>query len=93
MLPLFVETSRATTYVDADGNSFVYFKQRLTGALEDLEREYRLNNSVTDSSLANVRNTLQEAFVRLPDRGDSQTQNESLKKAADLYIDLAQKNK
>lgn len=52
-----------------------------------------MNNTVTDASLNNIRGLVQEAYIRLPDSGDKASENESLKKNADLYLDLAVKNK
>ncbi len=79
--------------VENDPNSFIYYKQKIGSALQDMEREFRVNNATTDSTLSNVRSLVQEAYLRLPDSWESGTKNEWLKKAADLYLDLAAKNK
>lgn len=79
--------------VENDPNSYIYYKQKIGSALQDMEREFRVNNTISDSALSNVRNLLNEAYLRLPDSGEAGTKNEWLKKAADLYIDLAAKNK
>ena len=79
--------------IENDANSFIYYKQKITSALQDMEREFRVNNTITDSTISNMRSLIQEAYVRLPDSGDMGTKNEWLKKAADLYLDLAAKNK
>jgi PKD repeat protein len=91
LYPLFVPVRAA--YVDNDANSFIYYKSKIQSSLQDLEREYRLNNSVTDSTLSNIKNLVQESYQRLPDGGDTGAKNEWLKKSADLYLDLALKNK
>jgi hypothetical protein len=79
--------------VENDQNSFIYYKQKTESALQDMEREFRLNNAVTDSTISNIRTLVQEAYLRLPDTGDVGSKNEWLKKAADLYLELAAKNK
>lgn len=79
--------------VENDPNSYIYYKQKIGSALQDMEREFRVNNTISDSALSNVRNLVNEAYLRLPDSGEAGTKNEWLKKAADLYIDLAAKNK
>jgi hypothetical protein len=53
--------------VENDPNTFVYYKQKIQSSLQDLEREFRLNNASTDATISNVRNLLQEAYIRLPD--------------------------
>ncbi len=58
-----------------------------------MEREFRVNNVITDATLSNVRSLVQEAYNRLPDSGDTASKNDGLKKAVDLYLDLAAKNK
>lgn len=79
--------------IENDANSFVYYKQKISSTLQDIEREFRVNNTITDSTISNVRSLIQEAYLRLPDSGDNGAKNEWLKKAADLYLDLAAKNK
>lgn len=58
-----------------------------------MEREFRVNNTLSDATISNIRNLVQEAYIRLPDSGDAATKNDSLKKSTDLYLDLAAKNK
>lgn len=58
-----------------------------------MEREFRVNNVITDATLSNVRSLVQEAYNRLPDTGEIASKNDGLKKAVDLYLDLAAKNK
>lgn len=79
--------------IENDSNSYVYYKEKIGSALQDMEREFRVNNTISDSTLSNVRNLVNEAYIRLPDSGEVGTKNEWLKKAADLYLDLAAKNK
>lgn len=62
--------------IENDANSFIYYKQKIGSALQDMEREFRVNNAITDSTLSNVRNLIQEAYLRLPDSGDRGLKNE-----------------
>lgn len=62
--------------IENDANSFIYYKQKITSALQDMEREFRVNNTITDSTISNMRSLIQEAYVRLPDSGDMGTKNE-----------------
>lgn len=62
--------------VENDQNSFIYYKQKTESALQDMEREFRLNNAVTDSTISNIRTLVQEAYLRLPDTGDVGSKNE-----------------
>jgi hypothetical protein len=41
----------------------------------------------------NIRSNVQEAYYRLPDRGEFANDNASIEKSVELYLDLAQKNK
>lgn len=83
---------QATAYESTD-DTFVYYKLKIEGLLQDLEREFRVNNSVTDASINNIRKMVQEAYYRLPDRGDFANANRGIEKSVELYLDLAQKNK
>jgi PKD repeat protein len=58
-----------------------------------MEREFRVNNSVSDAMISNIRSNVQEAYRRLPDRGVYANANSSIEKSVELYLDLAQKNK
>lgn len=80
-------------YIESDGDSFSGYKRKIESALQDMEREFRVNNTTSDATLSNLRNLIQEAYIRLPDSGESATKNDSLKKSTDLYLDLAAKNK
>jgi hypothetical protein len=62
--------------MESDANTFVYYKSKIQSSLQDLEREFRLNNVATDGTLANVKNLVQEAYIRLPDSGEVGTKNE-----------------
>jgi hypothetical protein len=80
-------------YVESDSDSFIGYKRKIESALQDMEREFRVNNSNSDATISNLRALIQEAYIRLPDTGDAAGKNEGLKKSTDLYLDLAQKNK
>lgn len=62
--------------IENDANSFVYYKQKISSTLQDIEREFRVNNTITDSTISNVRSLIQEAYLRLPDSGDNGAKNE-----------------
>jgi hypothetical protein len=72
--------SHAAVYADSDSDSFTFYKQRIESTLMDIESEFRLKNQVSGSSLSNIKNLVQEAYVRLPDTGEEAVKNEGLKK-------------
>lgn len=78
---------------DSTDDTFIYYKRKIEGLLQDMEREFRVNNTVTDATLNNVRANVQEAYYRLPDKGDAANKNSGIEKSVELYLDLAQKNK
>lgn len=88
-----VLTQVDAAYVESDSDSFAGYKRKIESALQDMEREFRVNNTTSDATLSNLRALIQEAYIRLPDSGESATKNDSLKKSTDLYLDLAAKNK
>jgi PKD repeat protein len=80
-------------YTESTSDTFLYYKEKLQSAIQDIEYEFRVNNAITDGTITNVRNLVNEAYQRLPDDGESGTKNTSIKKSVDLYLDLAQKSK
>jgi PKD repeat protein len=92
-MPVLFTNPVNAAYVENDTYWFVGYKQKIESALQDTEREFRVNNSITDATISNLRNLIAEAYSRLPDSGEAAWKNESLKKSVDLYLDLAAKNK
>jgi PKD repeat protein len=86
----FVPVTKAYESTD---DTFVFYKLKIEGLLQDMEREFRVNNSVTDATLNNIRTNVKEAYNRLPDRGEDANANMGIQKSVELYLDLAQKNK
>ncbi len=56
-----------------------------------MESELRVQGSVSQSTIQNVRNLVNEAYIRLPDTPEYASKNESAKRAIDMYLDLASK--
>ena len=65
-------------YTESTTDTFVYYKQKIEGVLQDMEREFRVNNTVTDATINNIRSLVQEAYYRLPDRGELANTNTSI---------------
>lgn len=87
---LSIETVSA--YTESDANTFAYYQRILQGSMEELESEFRINSTVSTSTLQNIKNLVQSAYDRLPDSSDVATENASAKRGTDLAIDLAMKN-
>lgn len=86
-------SAQAGSYTESQAGTFLEYKSKLQGAIEDLETELRINQAVSISSLQNVKNLLQQAADRLPDKDTTiASRNESAKKAVDLYLGLAMKD-
>lgn len=83
----------AAPYTESDADTYATYKQKLEGALQDMERNFRVNGTVTDTDISNVRNLVTEAYNRLPDTPDVASKNETMRKSVELYLDLAMKNK
>lgn len=58
-----------------------------------MERGFRVNGTITEADISNVRNLVTEAYNRLPDTPDVASKNETMRKSVELYLDLASKNK
>lgn len=82
-----------TKAYESTDDTFVFYKLKIEGLLQDMEREFRVNNAVTDATIDNIRNNVKEAYNRLPDRGEYANTNMGIEKSVELYLDLAQKNK
>lgn len=83
----------SAAYTESDNDTFATYKSKIESALQDLERDFRVNGSVTDDAIANIRSLVQEAYIRLPDTPGDAEKNSTMKKWVDLYLDLAAKNK
>ena len=89
-LDLFITETYA--YSENQGDTFNTYKIKLQSGIEAMESELRVQGSVSQSSIQNVRNLVQEAYIRLPDTPEYSSKNESAKRAVDMYLDLASKN-
>lgn len=83
----------AAAYTESDSDTFATYKTKIESALQDLERDFRVNGTVTDSAISSLRSLVQEAYIRLPDTPSEAAKNNTMKKGVDLYLDLAAKNK
>lgn len=84
-----IDTAHAS-YTENERGTFLEYKSRIRSALEELEAEMRLNKQVSVSSLNALKQLVQQASERLPDRDPkTATENQSTKRAVDLAIDLA----
>ena len=94
-LLLYIETSPVqAAYTESNTDTFAVYKKNLESALQDLERNFRVNGSVSSSDISNVRNLVNEAYIRLPDNNpDDASRNDTMKKSVDLYLDLADRNR
>jgi predicted PurR-regulated permease PerM len=67
---LFVGVSsleQVSAYTENSSNTFAYYQQELISIKQDIESEYRKNNTVSAGLLQNARNLIQSAYDRLPD--------------------------
>lgn len=83
----------AAAYTESDSDTFATYKTKIESALQDLERDFRVNGTVTDNAISSLRSLVQEAYIRLPDTPNEAAKNNTMKKGVDLYLDLAAKNK
>ncbi len=84
----------SAAYTESDSDTFAAYKKKLEWALQDMERDFRVNGSVTSATISNVRNLVNECYIRLPDtKADDASRNDTMKKSVDLYLDLADRNK
>lgn len=84
-----IDTAHAS-YTENTRGTFLEYKSKIRNALEELEAEMRLNKKVSVNSLTALKQLVHEAFDRLPDADPKiATENQSIKRATDLAIDLA----
>lgn len=77
-------------YID---DSYTTYKLKLQLAIADLEKEFRVTQAVTDRTLANIENLLQEASKRLPDEWEEGVANINMVKSVETYLEKAKQNK
>jgi PKD repeat protein len=82
----------AAVYSESEADTFGQYKNSLRVSIENLEAEYKLNGSISTTSLQNTKSLLQSAYDRLPDTGDAWADNDSMKRAVDNALDIAIKN-
>lgn len=84
-----ISTAHAS-YTENEQGTFSEYRSRIRAALEELEAEMRINKQVSTQNLSALKQLVQNASDRLPDK-DPQvaSQNESAKRGVDMYIDLA----
>lgn len=92
--PIFLMPSHEifAAYTESSNNTFLYYKQQIISAGEAIESEYRINSTVSTSSLQNAKNLIKLAYDRLPDRDDFGIRNNSAYNGVNLALDLAIKN-
>lgn len=83
----------SAVYTESSDDTYGFYKKKLESALQDMERDFKVNGSITDGNISSVRSLINEAYIRLPDTPDDASKNENMKKSVDLYLDLAAKNK
>lgn len=84
--------SQTYAYSESQGDTFNIYKDKLQSGIENMESELRVQWSVSQSTIQNVRNLVNEAYIRLPDTPEYSSKNDSAKRAVDMYLDLASKN-
>lgn len=87
------EITVLAAYTENENDTFAEYRTKIESALQDMERDFRVNGSITDSAISSLRSLVQEAYIRLPDTPDEATKNSKMKKGIDLYLDLAAKEK
>ena len=88
----FIHLSFSAGFTESDSGTFAPFQRQLIGIKQDIEAEFRINESISVATLQNAKRVIQSAYERLPDRGEYQTDNSEAKKWVDLAIDLAIQN-
>ncbi len=80
-------------YSESEQGTFNEYKSRLNSKLQDLMAELRVNKEVNLSSLNEIKNLLEEAYKRLPDKSPTDMEtNKGKKKLAIIAIDVAKRN-
>jgi PKD repeat protein/type IV secretory pathway VirB2 component (pilin) len=78
-----------SAYTESDADTFRDYQWRLRTEIQKLEAELRVNGSVSAGSIQAIKTLVQWAFDRLPDNGSFATENETAKRAVDMYLDIA----
>lgn len=84
--------ANAVAYTESDADTYNEYRNKAKTAIELLENELRLNESVSTTSIQQVKTIIQGAYDRLPDYGEMGSENDSAKRTVDSYLDLAMKN-
>ena len=92
-LVLIVPVSPLYAYTESDSDTYAAYQKKIEWALQDAERDFRVNGAITDNAISTIRSLVNEAYIRLPDTPDEASKNDAIKKSVDLYLDLAAKNK
>jgi PKD repeat protein len=87
-----IPDASAAVYSESEIDTFGQYKNSLRVSIENLEAEYKLNKSVSTTSIQNIKSLLQSAYERLPDTGDVWADNDSMKRAVDNALDIAMRN-
>lgn len=88
-----VPQTYAQAYTENENGTFAEYKYRIQVAAETLEAELRVNKRVSVSGLSGLKSLIQGAYERLPDGNvEAARTNESAKRLADMYIDVALKD-
>jgi Type IV secretion system pilin len=87
-----IPQTHAAAYSESTADTFVEYQNKLRVAIQNLESELRVNGKVEISNIQNIKSLLQGAYDRLPDNGTLATENDTAKRAVDMYLDQAIKN-
>lgn len=88
-----IPSANAEAYTENQIDTFAQYKAKVQVAIEELETELRINKEVQPSSLQNLKQLVQQAADRLPDKDPTTSAaNESAKRAIDMYIGIALKD-
>lgn len=87
-----IPSAHAEVYSETSSDTFREYQNKLRIAIQDLESELKINKNVSTSNIQNIKSLVQSAYDRLPDFGESGTQNDTMKRAVDRDLELALKN-
>lgn len=96
ILPVFLigfgTSDTFAAYTESTANTFAAYKKEIMDIGESIEAEFRVNGSISTSTLQSAKNLVKSAYDRLPDRDDFGIKNKSAFNGVNLALDQAIKN-
>jgi len=79
------------TYTENDQGTFAEYQQKLSAIADDISVEFLNTSTVSESTFNTLSTLITNASARLPDSANYRTTNDTLRKALELRLSLAEK--